>query len=148
MSDPMRDLTNYLLEELSGLRSFPEQARVSAEQIKLFVLKNFANELPWRPIAELNGPDGKYDHKNDGEAGLLLLAPELVDEDCNTHGVGMGYYQDDGKAWGMTKKEFDAVPEGADLGSWMACKWSMTNDEWSHVCCTPTHYLRLTGVKP
>jgi hypothetical protein len=47
----------------------------------------------------------------------------------------------------MTQAECDALPDDTDLGSWMACKWSMTNDEWAHVCCTPTHYLRLTGAR-
>lgn len=72
--------------------------------------------LPWRLIAELSD---KY------ETGLLLLAPELVDLDCNVCGAGMGYWQDNG---------------------WLACKWDMTNDEWTHVPCTPTHYLKLSGV--
>jgi hypothetical protein len=99
--------------------------------------------LPWRPIAELS----EQEKRRGDEAGLLLLAPELADEDCNAHGVGMGYWQDDGRAWSMTQAECDALPDDTDLGSWMACKWSMTNDEWTHVCCTPTHYLRLTGAR-
>jgi hypothetical protein len=93
--------------------------------------------LPWRPIAELAD---RY------ENGLLLLAPELVDLDCNPSGVGMGYWQDDGLTWSMTQEECDRLDDSEDWGSWMACKWSMTNDEWSHVVCTPTHYLKLRGA--
>ena len=105
--------------------------------------------LPWRPIEELNGPNGKYDHKHDSEAGLLLLAPELVDLDCNVHGVGMGFFQDDGLAW--TDYKFASAEEihdraGEDMGCWLACKWDMSNDEWQTVKCKPTHYIRLSGV--
>jgi hypothetical protein len=90
--------------------------------------------LPWRPIEELY-TDGHYDHaKGDSEEGLLLLAPELTDLDCNVHGIGMGYYQD------------GADPNHRKDGHWLACKWSMTNDEWYETYCTPTHYIRLTGV--
>lgn len=103
------------------------------------ILVALGDALPWRPIEELYA-DGKYDHDNDDPDGLLLIAPELVDKDCNTHGVGMGYWQDD-VTWHMTQKD-----RSKDYGSWMACKWSITNDEWSHVRCTPTHYLRLRGV--
>lgn len=97
--------------------------------------------LPWRPISELLDRDRYGD-----QSGFLLLAPELVDEDCNVHGVGMGYWQDDGLLWHASQEECDSWPEDRPRGSWMACKWSMTNDEWSHVCCTPTHYLRLRGL--
>lgn len=102
--------------------------------------------LPWRPIAELY-KDGQYDHDNDSEAGFMLLAPELVDLDCNVHGVGLGYFQDDGKLWNATDEEIIRMQTNReDEGSWMACKWSMTNDEWAHVCCNPTHYIKLKGV--
>lgn len=78
--------------------------------------------LVWRPIEELTR-EAKYGDPS----GFLLLAPELVDLECNEHGVGMGYW--DGAGW-------SAVP-----------KWSMHNDEWREVRCTPTHYIRLTGVQ-
>ena len=97
-------------------------------------------QLPWRPIEEL---DDKSRYGN--EDGFLLLAPELVDLDCNTHGVGMGYYQDE--------RDVPSGPNGAirepgvDYGGWLACKWSMTNDEWREVPCTPTHFIRLTGAQ-
>jgi len=95
--------------------------------------------LPWRPIAELT-TETRYGD----EVGFLLLAPELIDEDCNMRGVGMGYYQDNRD---VPSDENGACGEpGVDYGGWMACKWSMTNDEWREVPCTPTHYLRLTGV--
>ena len=97
--------------------------------------------LPWRPIAELSEEDRRGD-----EAGFLLLAPELIDEDCNVHGVGMGYWQDDGLLHSMTQKECDERDPEKDYSCWLACKWSMTNDEWYEVPCTPTHYLRLKGI--
>lgn len=111
---------------------------------------NDSQWLPWRPIEELT-KETRYGDEN----GFLLLAPELIDLDCNVHGVGMGYWQDDGKLWHASQQEIDAMrnaireghKEPEDQGSWMACKWSMTNDEWSHVCCNPTHYIRLTGPK-
>lgn len=98
-------------------------------------------KLPWRPIEELT-----VETRYGDEAGFLLMAPELVDEDCNVHGVGLGHWADDGKLWHMTQEQADAHVRTDDDGCWMACKWSMTNDEWSHVPCTPTHYLRLTGA--
>jgi hypothetical protein len=100
------------------------------------------NNLPWRPIEELY-VDGEYNHAlGDSEAGILLLAPELVDLDCNVHGVGMGYYQD-GPLF------LSSMPAGTreyKEGSWLACKWSMSYDEWYEVPCKPTHYIRLTGA--
>lgn len=90
------------------------------------------NNLPWLPIAWLDEKTRYGD-----ESGFLLLAPELVDLDCNVHGVGMGYWQD-GAA--------DLFPGQQVGGAWLACKWSMTNDEWYEVPCTPTHYLKLTGA--
>lgn len=98
--------------------------------------------LVWRPIAEL---DEKTRYGDD--AGFLLCAPELVDLDCNVHGVGMGHWQDDGLLWNMSQEECDHLPDGTDTGCWMACQWSMTNDEWSHVPCTPTHYIRILGPR-
>lgn len=96
--------------------------------------------LPWVPIAELAD---RY------EPGLLLLAPELLDEDFNESGAGMGYWQDD--------RDVPCGPngaireEGVDYGGWLACKWNGTCDEWMHVAwhvaCTPTHYIKLTGVR-
>lgn len=76
----------------------------------------------WRPISEL---EDKY------APNLLLCAPELVDLDCNEHGVGMGYWQDDG-----------------DDSGFRACKWSMTNDEWYEARCSPTHFIILKGPQP
>ena len=84
--------------------------------------------LPWRPIAELAD---RYENE------LLLMAPELVDLDCNVHGVGMGYWQDGPVDVGGVEFE---------NGTWLACKWSMTNDEWYEVPCTPTHFLKLSGA--
>lgn len=95
--------------------------------------------LPWRPIAELSEKERHSD-----EQGFLVLAPELVDDDCNVHGVGMGYFQDDRD---VPSDEHGAIrEEGVEYGGWLACKWSMSNDEWHEVPCTPTHYLRLRGV--
>lgn len=88
----------------------------------------------WRPIAELTD---KY------RTDLLLCAPELVDLDCNVHGIGMGYYQD-GRDW-------DGPPTAKDLkkpdqgGGFLAAKWNMTNDEWDEVKVTPTHFIIMEG---
>lgn len=98
--------------------------------------------LPWRPIEELTEETRQGD-----ERGFLLLAPELVDEDCNVCGVGMGHWQDDGLLWNATQAKCDARDDDVNYGCWLACQWSMTNDEWAHVPCTPTYYLRLTGVR-
>lgn len=92
----------------------------------------------WLPIETMT----EQDRYGDG-AGFLLVAPELVDEDCNVHGVGMGYYQDE--------RDVPCGPDGAvrepgvDYGGWLACKWSMSSDEWREVPVTPTHYMRITG---
>lgn len=76
------------------------------------------NDIQWHPIAEL---------KDRYVNSLLLRAPELVDLDCNEPGAGMGYWQDD--------------------SGWLACKWSMTSDEWREVPCTPTHYAVIGGAQ-
>lgn len=72
----------------------------------------------WRPMSELTD---KYD------TNLLLCAPELVDLDCNVHGIGMGYWQDE---------------EG-----WLCAKWNMTCDEWYSVPVNPTHFIVMEGPK-
>lgn len=90
----------------------------------------------WRPIEELS----------DRYAGnLLLVAPELVDLDCNEHGVGMGYWQD-GRDEPCDEKGACGDPN-VDYGGFLACKWSMSNDEWREVPCTPTHFLVLAGPR-
>lgn len=93
---------------------------------------NKPDVLPWHPIAELTD-------KYQGE--LLLKAPELEDGDCNVTGVGLGYWQDDytvpcGPDGAMRE-------EGVDYGAWVACKWSMTNDEWYETMVHPTHFIVL-----
>lgn len=88
----------------------------------------------WRPIAELVD---RY------ATNLLLCAPELVDADCNEHGVGMGYWQDDRD---VPCDEHGAVHEaGVEYGGFLACRYSMTNDEWDEVRCTPTHFIVIKG---
>ena len=113
-------------------------------EAKQLVVRCLMGALPWRPISELT-TETRYGD----EHGFLLLAPELVDEDCNVHGVGMGYWQD-GAGPEIEQDPFDGSGGGTSQplhdGSWMACKWSMTNDEWAHVPCNPTHYIRLTGA--
>lgn len=97
-------------------------------------------EKLWQPIENLDAQTRYGD-----ESGFLLCAPELVDGDCNVHGVGMGYWQDD--------RDVPCGPngairqEGVEYGGWLACKWSMTNDEWSHVPCTPTHFIQIRGPR-
>jgi len=93
---------------------------------------NKPDALPWHPIEELTD---KY------QCELLLKAPELEDGDCNVTGVGMGYWQDD---WNVPTNEHGAVREpGVEYGAWVCCKWSMSNDEWYQVECTPTHFIVL-----
>lgn len=135
LSTQLRDAAQNL-----GTGNVPGSVRLLAREINLLLRQEMTfHTLPWRPIAEL---------VDKHETELLLIAPELVDLDCNVHGVGMGYWQDDGKLWHLSQEQCDALTEEqrANSGSWMACKWSMTNDEWSHVCCTPTHYLKLSGA--
>lgn len=74
-------------------------------------------QMLWQPIKEL---EDKY------SSNLLLRAPELVNLDCNEHGVGIGYWQ----------------------GGFVAAKWSMTNDEWCEVKVTPTHFCMIVGPEP
>lgn len=95
------------------------------------------SDIAWHPIEELQD---KYANN------LLLLAPELVDGDCNEAGAGMGYWQDDGLLWNASQKECDERDPDRNYGCFMACRWSMTNDEWSHVPCTPTHYAVIGGA--
>ncbi len=119
-----------------------EQQQIKAEQdaANKAALAWGAVMLPWRPISELD-KTARYGD----EAGFLLKAPELVDLDCNVHGIGLGYFQDGrdvpcnehGAIWGDNPEQYDG---------WLACKWNMQNDEWYEVKVTPTHYIRLTGV--
>lgn len=83
-------------------------------------------DIHWRPIAELTD---RY------AVNLLLCAPELVNADCNEHGAGMGYWQDGNPH------------DDSDEGSWLACRWNMTNDEWDEVKCTPTHFAVIGGPR-
>lgn len=83
-----------------------------------------ALSMLWLPIEILAD---KYD------TGLLLCAPELVDLDCNEHGIGMGYWQDG-----------PVNPTYGD-GTWLACKWDMHDDSWHEVTCTPTHFIKMAG---
>lgn len=111
------------------------------EQAHRLMIQRY-DEMPWRPIAELDETTRHGD-----EAGFLLLAPELVDLDCNVHGVGMGYFQDDGLCNFMTQEQCDARDRDKDHSCWIAGKWSMQNDEWHEVVVRPTHYLRLRGIE-
>ncbi len=86
---------------------------------------NRPDRLPWHAIQHLRD---KY------QPNLLLMAPELVNEDFNQHGIGMGYWQDDAHR-----------VDGQWCGSFLACKWSVTSDNWHHVPCTPTHFIVLGG---
>jgi len=95
----------------------------------------------WRPISELQD---RY------ATNLLLCAPELVDLDCNEHGVGPGYWQDDrdrpetslAQARHEEPLHFD---DSLDYGGFMAAKWNMTNDEWDDVKVNPTHFIIIEG---
>jgi hypothetical protein len=98
------------------------------------------SNINWRPIEELTAEERYGD-----EAGFLLMAPELVDLDCNIHGVGMGYYQDD-RDVPINDQGANNPEPGVDYGGWLVGKWSMTNDEWCEVKCTPTHFCRITGA--
>jgi hypothetical protein len=96
---------------------------------------NRTDRLPWHPIEELRD---KY------QANLLLMAPELVDGDCNEYGVGLGYWQDD---LHVPCNEHGACGEpGVEYGSFLVCKWDMHNDEWRNMPCNPTHFIVLGGV--
>lgn len=94
--------------------------------------------LPWCPIEELTEIE-RYGDNN----GFLLCAPELADGDCNVHGVGMGYWQDDRDE--PCDENGRCGEEGVNYGGWLACKWSMQNDEWYECKCTPTHFIKLHG---
>lgn len=89
------------------------------------IKRNPVDVLPWHPIEELQD-------RYQGE--LLLRAPELVDLDCNRLGVGMGYWQDDAGTSEAAKK---------NEGCFLACKWSMQNDEWYEKEVNPTHFIVL-----
>lgn len=109
----------------------------------LFVIHPLPDAMSeiWTPIDMLPDEErvqGTHD-------GLLLCAPELVDLDCNAHGVGLGHWQDDGLLWSATQEECDRRDPNRDYGCWLACQWSMTNDEWAHVPVTPTHFARIRG---
>ena len=83
----------------------------------------------WRPISELTD---LY------TPNLLLCAPELVQEDCNPHGVAPGWWQDD-----------LFTPDGekptSDDGAWVCAGFDMTNDEWVRKFCVPTHFMIIEG---
>jgi hypothetical protein len=86
------------------------------------------DRLPWHPIEELKD---KY------QAELLLRAPELVDLDCNSLGVGLGYWQDGAG---------DSPHSREVRGCFLACKWNMSVDEWFEVECHPTHFIVLGNL--
>ena len=90
--------------------------------------RNEPDILPWHPIGEL---------KDRYQSELLLMAPELIDLDCNRFGVGLGYWQD-GAGHSQEAKERQ--------GCFLAGKWSMTSDEWYEIEVNPTHFIVLGGV--
>jgi hypothetical protein len=96
--------------------------RVLATQRKTQMMSHL-----WLPIAALVD---RY------EQNLLLCAPELVDLDCNPDGIGIGHWQDDALV--------PCGPDGA-IGSFLACRWSMSCEEWYEVPCRPTHFIKMTG---
>ncbi len=71
----------------------------------------------WKPIAEL---------KDRYNVNLLLCAPELVNLDCNPHGIAPGYWMD-------TSEE------------WIAAGYDMQSDLWKDCVCNPTHFIIMTG---
>jgi hypothetical protein len=97
----------------------------------LVVNENGGTEMAWRPISELT-KETRYGT----EEGFWLCAPELVDLDCNPHGVAPGYWQDDA---GSTAADADAG------GCWLGAGYDMSNEEWVAVECHPTHFMRVRG---
>lgn len=85
-------------------------------------------EKLWQLIENLDR-ETRYGDEN----GFLLCAPELVDLDCNVHGVGPGYWQDDGEK-----------PGG---GSWLCAKFDMHSDCWNETECHPTHFIQIRGPR-
>lgn len=90
----------------------------------------------WKPIDQL--PPHEL-HSNN----LLLCAPELVDEDCNPFGIGMGYYADDRDQ--PYNRDGRCGDPNVNYGGFLACKWNMTADEWYEEKITPTHFIILEG---
>lgn len=82
----------------------------------------------WHPIAELIDLH---------DANLLLCAPELVDLDCNPHGVAPGYWQDGPN-----------TPGGDEPGEWIAAGYCMVHDCWVNRSCNPTHFMVIEGPEP
>lgn len=91
----------------------------------------------WLPIAKLIDP-----YKTD----LLLCAPELVDLDCNPHGVAPGYWQDgsddDGPYWEFGDLDHSRMRV---QGTWIAAGYCMQHDHWVDRVCRPTHYMIIEG---
>lgn len=88
----------------------------------------------WRPISELDRND-LY------SPNLLLRAPELVNLDCNEHGVAPGYYQDD-----RDRVDHNDTRED-DLSGWVAAGYDLHRDEWVALKVTPTHFMMIEGPK-
>jgi hypothetical protein len=84
----------------------------------------------WYPIAML--PDNGAGHREHG-LNMVVYAPELVNGDCNPHGVAEAYWQDDGLQ-GETKP-----------GAFIAPSYCLSCDEWHMIEVTPSHFMYLTA---
>lgn len=107
-SGDIRDAMEELIAEIERLRALPT--------------------LDWRPIAEIRVSGAGHRHHGHN---MLLVAPELVNLDCNPLGISDGYWQDDG------------LSGDRDPGAWLAARYDMNNDEWVKIEVTPTHFAYI-----
>jgi hypothetical protein len=84
----------------------------------------------WYPIGDL--PDNGAGHREHG-LNMVVHAPELVNGDCNPHGIAEAYWQDDGL-------KGETVP-----GAFIAPFYCMSCDEWHMTEVNPTHFMYLTA---
>ena len=106
---------------LALLAQAPEQSDTQSDAVR---------ELEWQPIEEypLDQQGRPVEAVND-DRFLLVIAPELLDEDFNPTGIGQAHCQDGG-----------TLDEHVEPWAWVAPKWCNCHDEYHLRVVTPSHF--------
>lgn len=93
--------------------------------------------VAWRPITEYpTDRTGRPVEAVQPDRFLLVIAPELMDEDFNPTGIGQAHYQDDG-----------TCDEPVQPGAWVAPRWCNSHDDFHLRVVNPTHFAFVGALK-
>lgn len=111
-------IADWQLEELDRIAALAAQPRDDVREA-------------WQPISDYpTDSNGRPIEAVRDDCFLLVIAPELLDEDFNPTGIGQAHYQDDG-----------TVDEHVEPGAWVAPQWCNCHDEYHLRVVNPTHFM-------